>query len=162
MACFWPVVAIPVNHSALRADTFPFMGAEQNLAAFRRMWDAYATGRLWAMLDELAENAEWRPTGDPRVYVGHEQIRGWAEQVNRRYKSVTVVFGEMRAEGADRVLATGHAVMYDMSGNRAVDTDVAWVCEFGADASVTRMTAFDDHERARRHARGRAATSSPG
>jgi ketosteroid isomerase-like protein len=138
------------------------MGAHENLASFHRMWDAYATGRLWAMLDQLAEGAEWCPVGGGHTYVGHEQIRAWAEQVNRRYKSVTVVFGAEEAHGDDCVLATGHAVMYDMSGNRAVDTDVAWVCEFGGDAQVTRMTAFAGHDAARAFVSARSATPSRG
>ena len=99
------------------------MGEQQNLATFRRMWDAYATGRLWVMLDELAEDATWHPMGSERVYTGHEQILAWAEQVNRRFKSVTVVFGDMWADGERCVVATGRTIMYDVSGGQAIDTD---------------------------------------
>ncbi len=138
------------------------MGAEQNLATFRRMWDAYATGRLWVMLDELADDAEWRPLGSERTYHGHEQIIDWAEQVGRRYRSVTVVHSAMWADGERCVVSTGHAVMYDTAGRRAVDTEVGWVCEFADDGRVARMTALDGHDAARRLASERSALLSPG
>ena len=78
------------------------------------MWDAYATGRLWVMLDELAEDATWHPLGSERVYTGHEQILAWAERINRHFKSVTVVFADMWADGERCVVATGRTIMYDV------------------------------------------------
>jgi ketosteroid isomerase-like protein len=138
------------------------MGEQQNLATYRRLWDAYATGRLWVMLDELAQGAEWRPARSERSYVGHEQIVAWAEQVNRRFKSVTMVFQDVWADGPDCVVSLGHTVMYDTSGRRVVDTDVGWVCEFGSDGLITRLTAFEGHEATRRFPRERPALSSPG
>ncbi|MDP9346031.1 MAG: nuclear transport factor 2 family protein [Actinomycetota bacterium] len=138
------------------------MGAQQNLATFRRLWEAYATGRLRAMLDELAEDATWHPMRTERIYSGHEQILAWAEHVNRRFKSVTMVFGEMWAEGERCVVSTGHALMYDGSGRQAVDTDVGWVCEFGEDGRVSRMTAFDSPEATRAFASERSAQLAPG
>lgn len=148
--------------AAQLADTFLFMGAEKNLATFRRMWDAYATGRLWVMLDELADDVVWCPMGSARAYEGHRQIVEWAEQVNRRYKSVTVVFDDVWADGERCVVSTGHAVMYDAAGRRSVDTDVGWVCEFADDGRVERMTAFDGHDETRRFATERSAPLSPG
>jgi hypothetical protein len=138
------------------------MGAEHNLATFRRMWDAYATGRLWVMLDELADDAEWSPVGAGESCFGHAQIMRWAEQVNRRYKSVTVVFGDLSADGERCVVSTGHAVMYDTGGRKAVDTDVGWVCEFADDGRVQRMSAFAGHEPTRAFARARSALLAPG
>jgi ketosteroid isomerase-like protein len=138
------------------------MGAEKNLATFRRMWDAYATGRLWVMRDELAEDAVWCPVRSGRAFEGHGQIMEWAEQVNRRFKSVTMVFGDVWADGERCVVSTGHAVMYDMHGNRAIDADVGWVCEFNADGRVQRMTALDGHEETRRFASERSQLLSPG
>ncbi|MEP6953398.1 MAG: nuclear transport factor 2 family protein [Solirubrobacteraceae bacterium] len=126
------------------------------------MWDAYATGRLWVMLDELADDATWHPMQSESVYTGREQILAWAERVNRRFKSVTVVFGEMWANGEHCVVSTGHALMYDGSGRKAVDADVGWVCEFGDDGRVSRMTALDSHEAARAFANERSALLAPG
>jgi ketosteroid isomerase-like protein len=145
-----------------QVDTLHLMGEQQNLATFRRMWDAYATGRLWVMLDELAEDATWRPMGSERIYTGHEQILAWAEQVNRRYKSVTVVFGDMWADGERCVVATGRTIMYDVSGGQAVDTDLGWVCEFAADGRVSSMTALDSHAATRAFASARSAQLAPG
>jgi ketosteroid isomerase-like protein len=130
------------------------MGEQQNLATFRRMWDAYATGRLWVMLDELAGDATWRPMNSQRVYTGHDQILAWAEQINRRFKSVTVVFGDMWADGERCVVATGRTIMYDVSGGQAIESDVGWVCEFTEDGRVSGMTALDSHAAARAFASG--------
>ena len=138
------------------------MGEQQNLATFRRMWDAYATGRLWVMLDELAEDAEWHPVGADRAYAGHEQIVGWAERVHRRFKSVTVVFDDMWPDGDHCVVATGHAVMYDTAGRRALDSEIGWVGEFGPDGLVRRLTALAGHEATRSFASERSALLSPG
>jgi ketosteroid isomerase-like protein len=138
------------------------MGEQQNLATFRRMWDAYATGRLWVMLDELAADATWRPMNSQRVYTGHDQILAWAEQINRRFKSVTVVFGDMWADGERCVVATGRTIMYDVSGGQAIDSDVGWVCEFTADGRVSGMTALDSHAATRAFASERSAQLAPG
>jgi len=144
------------------ADTLHSMGEQQNLATFRRLWDAYATGRLWVMLDELADDATWHPLQSERAYTGHEQILAWAERVNRRFKSVTVVFGEMWAPCERCVVATGQAVMYDGSGRKAVDTEVGWVCEFAEDGRVSRMSALTGHEATRAFATERSALLAPG
>lgn len=138
------------------------MEEQQNLATFRRMWDAYATGRLRVMLDELAQDATWRPVQGQRVYTGHDQILAWAEQVNRRFKSVTVVLGDMWADGERCVVATGRTIMYDVSGEQAVDCDVGWVCEFTQDGRVSGMTALDSHAAARAFASERSARLAPG
>ena len=145
-----------------QADTLHLMGEQQNLATFRRLWDAYATGRLWVMLDDLADDATWTPVGSERVYTGHEQILAWAERVNRRYKSVTVVFGEMWAPAEHCVVSTGRVVMYDGSGRVTVDTDVGWVFEFGEDGRVSHMTALGSHEATRAFATERSAPLAPG
>ena len=157
-----PHVAADLLVSAAVVDTLHSMGEQQNLATFRRMWDAYATGRLWVMLDELAEDATWHPLRSDRVYSGHEQILGWAEQVNRRFKSVTVLFGAVWADGEHCVVSTGRTIMYDVAGGQGVETDVGWVCEFADDGRVSRMTALDSHEAARAFASERSAQLAPG
>ena len=138
------------------------MGEQQNLATFRRMWDAYATGRLRLMLDELARTrpgVRWAAT---RIYTGHEQILAWAEQIDLRFKSVTVVFGDMWADGERCVVATGRTIMYDVSGGQAIDSDVGWVCEFARDGRVSGMSALASHAATRAFASERSAQLAPG
>ena len=59
------------------------MAASSNIDVFRRVWDAYATGRLADILEHLDPEFEWRPSvvGGGGVHRGQDGLARWASAV---------------------------------------------------------------------------------
>jgi hypothetical protein len=118
------------------------MGAHSNSDVFQRVWDLYATGRTREILDHVDPAVEWRPTVlDDATYRGHDGVRGWATAARRAWKSITVVYDDMREVGEDCVVSNGRIAAFDHNGQLVIDSPLACVAEF-RDGMVVRASAF--------------------
>jgi hypothetical protein len=118
------------------------MEALSNSDVFQRVWDLYATGRTREILDHVDPGVEWRPTVlDDATYRGHEGVRGWATAARLAWKSITVVYDDMREVADDCVVSDGRIAAFDHDGQLVIDSALACVAEF-RDGVVVRACAF--------------------
>jgi hypothetical protein len=118
------------------------MGGSSNTEVFRQVWDLYATGRTGEILDHVDPGVEWRPTVlDGGTYRGHEGVRTWATAARLAWKSITVVYEDMREVAGDCVVSDGRIAAFDHDGQLAIDSPLACVAEF-RDGMVVRACAF--------------------
>jgi hypothetical protein len=118
------------------------MEALSNSDVFQRVWDLYATGRTREILDHVDPGVEWRPTVlDGATYRGHEGVRGWATAARLAWKSITVVYDDMREVADDCVVSDGRIAAFDHDGQLVIDSALACVAEF-RDGVVVRACAF--------------------
>jgi hypothetical protein len=118
------------------------MEATSNSDVFQRVWDLYATGRTGQILDHVDPAVEWRPTVlDPATYHGHAGVRRWATGARRAWKSITVVYDDMREVADDCVISDGRIAAFDHDGQLVIDSSLACVAEF-RDGRVLRACAF--------------------
>jgi hypothetical protein len=118
------------------------MEALSNSDVFQRVWDLYATGRTREILDHVDPGVEWRPTVlDGATYRGHEGVRGWATAARLAWKSITVVYDDMREVADDCVVSDGRIAAFDHDGQLVIDSALACVAEF-RDGMVVRACAF--------------------
>jgi hypothetical protein len=117
------------------------MEAASNGQIFRRVWELYATGRTAEILEHVDADVEWGPTVlDPAIYRGHAGVRRWAASVRRSWKSITVVYDDLREVEAC-VVSNGRISAFDHAGELVIDSPLACVAEF-RDRRVVRACAF--------------------
>ena len=117
------------------------MEAASNGQVFQRVWELYATGRTSEILQHVDAEVEWSPTVlDPATYRGHAGIRRWAASTRRAWKSITVVYEDLR-EIEDCVVSNGRIAAFDHGGELVIDSPLACVAEF-RDHMVVRACAF--------------------
>jgi hypothetical protein len=118
------------------------MEATSNTDVFQRVWDLYATGRTDEIFNHVDRSVEWRPTVlDGATYRGHDGVREWATAARRAWKSITVVYDDMREVGEDCVVSNGRIAAFDHNGQLVIDSPLACVAEFRA-GMVVRASAF--------------------
>jgi ketosteroid isomerase-like protein len=118
------------------------MEVASNGEVFRRVWELYATGRTAEILDHVDAGVEWQPTVlDPAIYRGHAGVRRWAASMRRSWKSITVVYEDMREVAGDCVVSNGRIAAFDHEGELVIDSTLACVAEF-RDRRVVRACAF--------------------
>jgi ketosteroid isomerase-like protein len=128
--------------------------AEINVHAFRAVWDAYSHGRLRDVLEHLDPDIEWRQALVPETYVGFARLGHWVGTMRQEWKSMTIVFEDMRAVADDCVVAFGRMTAFDNGGEQRHDSDLAWVAEF-RDGLMVRASAFVDRGEALRYVTAR-------
>ena len=120
----------------------PAMGVASNGEVFQRVWELYATGRTAEILDHVDAGVEWQPTVlDPATYRGHAGVRRWAASMRRSWKSVTVVYVDLRDVADDCVVSNGRIAAFDHDGELVIDSTLACVAAF-RDGRVVRACAF--------------------
>jgi hypothetical protein len=118
------------------------MGVASNGEVFQRVWDLYATGRTAEILTHVDAQVEWRPTVlDPATYHGHAGVTRWAASMRRAWKSITVVYEDMREVADDCVVSNGRIAAFDHDGELVIDSTLTCVAEF-RDRRVVRACAF--------------------
>ena len=123
------------------------MEVESNGEVFQRVWDLYATGRTAEILTHVDAQVEWRPTTSittnrpKRTYHGHAGVRRWAASMRRAWKSITVVYEDMREVADDCVVSNGRIAAFDHDGELVIDSPLACVAEF-RERRVVRACAF--------------------
>jgi ketosteroid isomerase-like protein len=114
---------------------------------FRSFWDAYTQGRVDDVRRMLHPDVEWRPSILGDVYHGPEDLERWLMTLRREWKTMTVVYKDMREVADDCVIAFGRVTAFGYGGDQRVDADVAWVAEF-EDGLLLRARAFVDGDEA--------------
>jgi len=122
-------------------------GVASNAEIFRAVWDAYTEGRWADMPKYLDPEVQWRPALTPELYQGLDDLRHWVKAVRREWKSMTIVFEDMREVADDCVVAFGRLTAFDYGGEQGFDDDMAWVAEF-RDGRIIRATSFKDRDEA--------------
>jgi hypothetical protein len=118
------------------------MEATSNTDVFQRMWQLYATGRTREILDYIDPEVEWRPAVlEPAVYHGHAGLRTWASDARRAWKSITVIYDDMREPADGCVVSEGRIAVFDRNGQLVIDGPLACVAQF-QDGLVMRAGAF--------------------
>jgi SnoaL-like protein len=118
------------------------MEATSNSDVFERVWHLYATGRTREILAHVDPAVEWRPTVlDAATYRGHAGVRRWATGARRAWKSITVVYDDMREVAGDCVVSDGRIAAFDHDGQLVIDSPLACVAEFRG-GMVVRACAF--------------------
>jgi hypothetical protein len=113
-----------------------------NTGVCQRVWHLYATGRTHEILAYMDPAVEWRPSVlDATVYRGHAGVREWAETARSAWKSITVVYDDMREVTEDCVVSDGRISAFDHGGERVIDSPLACVAEF-RDGLVVRACTF--------------------
>src|SRR5258707_6229934 len=108
----------------------------------RELWDAFNRGSIERMLELIHEDAEWHTyLGSHELYVGHDGVRAYYEEVAGRPSSATVTEYAFREIG-DAVVVSGSLQVVEPSG-AVSQRQVHWVYwvrdrKLGKAASVAR------------------------
>lgn len=130
------------------------MRATSNVEVFRRAWDAYASGRVDALLACLDPEVVWQPTLIGGEVHGRDGVASWLAATQRQFKSMTVVLETMREVADDCMVAFGRVTTFDYSGECSHDAALGWVAEF-RELVVVRATSFVDRDEALRYVTAR-------
>jgi hypothetical protein len=124
-----------------RGPMRPVMELASNGQVFQRVWELYATGRTAEILQHIDAQVEWGPTVlDSATYRGHAGVRRWAASMRRAWKSITVVYDDLR-EIDECVISNGRIAAFDHRGELVIDSPLACVAEF-RERRVVRACAF--------------------
>ena len=121
---------------------------------FRHIWDAHTHGRRSDLYAALDPDVEWRPSLVGDVFRGKDDLDRWIEAQRREFKSLTLVYEDMREVADDCVIVFGRLTAYRYGGEQVVDADVAWVAEF-RDGLLLRASAYTDRDEALRYVASR-------
>jgi ketosteroid isomerase-like protein len=100
-----------------------------NVAAVRRLWDAFAEGGLDAVLDIVDPDVEWSLFGTGgEVVRGHHGLREYMTDVAARGDEIDASVYEYEALDDDHVLVSGHVRFRSATGMS--DTQLHWLYRF--------------------------------
>jgi ketosteroid isomerase-like protein len=117
-----------------------------NVAAVRRMWEAFADGGLDAVLELADPDVEWSLFGTSgQVLRGHEGLRRYMEEVAARGDEIDADAYTYEAVGENCVICSGHVRFRTASG--MTDTQLHWLYRF-RDGRLVRFEAFETREAA--------------
>ncbi len=123
-----------------------------NVAAVRRMWDAFSLGGVDAVLDVVDPDVEWSLFGTSgKVVRGHDGLRRYMEEVAARGDAIDAGAYTFEAAGDDAVICSGHVRFRTPSG--MTDTQLHWLYRF-RDGRLVRFEAFQTREQALKAAAG--------
>jgi ketosteroid isomerase-like protein len=112
---------------------------DDNVAAVRRMWEAYHDKGLRGILDYAAPDAEWRPySGRGRVFHGTEEYGEFIDEMEARQEIVEAKLVEVHAEG-DCVVVSGRLRLRGPEGLE--DNPMHWVHRF-RDGKIVLTTSY--------------------
>src|SRR4051794_23402075 len=123
---------------------------EDNVAALRRLWDAWSRGSVRDIVAVLHPDVEWSSVVLGRGYRGHGDVAAWLDALRRDWKSLTVTFDHAEDAGPDHAVAYGRVRGFGYGGDQSLDTPLIWVAEF-CDGLIRRGLVFPDPVEARRH-----------
>jgi ketosteroid isomerase-like protein len=118
----------------------------------RELWDAFNRGGIDRMLELIHDDAEWHIyLGSPELYVGHDGVRAYYEEVAGHPSSATVTEYAFR-EIADAVVVSGSLQVVEPSG-AVSQRQVHWVY-WVRDGKVAKAASFARREQALAAAEG--------
>ena len=122
------------------------------LEAFSALWRAYGEGRLGRSLHLVDKDCEITfADGSPAVR-GHDGLREWLAAARRTWKTLTIVYDEVREERPGCVVGVGGLTASSADGKQ-IECAIGFVAEF-ADGRLMRGRMFRDRDEAVRYARG--------
>src|SRR5262245_28964806 len=148
----WPglrVAVVTLEFTPLSARYSVSM-SQANLEMTRRLIDAYNRGDVESFLAEMDPDIEWIPIMavlEGRVYRGHDQIRGWLEDIARDWEYFEPCYEEYHDLG-DRVLIFGRwRARARASGVVLENQPATWLYEV-KDGKAAWMRTFTDRAEA--------------
>ena len=127
------------------------MPERDNVAAVRRLWEAFAEGGVEAVLEIADPEVEWSLFGTGgEVVRGHEGLRNYMADEAARGNEIDASAYTFEAVGDDAVLVSGHVRMRTPEG--MTDTQLHWVYRF-RQGRLVRFDAYQTRDEALRAAR---------
>jgi ketosteroid isomerase-like protein len=121
------------------------MERDDNVAAVRRMWDAYHEEGLRGILAFAAPDAEWRPySAKGRVFHGSDEYGAYIDEMDRNQQVVEAQLVEVHAEG-DLVVVSGRLRIRGPEGLE--DNPMHWVHRF-RDGKIVLTTSYPNMDQA--------------
>ena len=120
-----------------------------SLEAFSALWRAYGEGRLGRTLHLIAEDCEITFADGATTLHGHDGVREWLALARRDWKTLTIVYDEVREERPGCVLCVGALTASSVHGIE-LDCAIAFVAEFD-DGRLVRGRMFRDRDEAVRY-----------
>jgi ketosteroid isomerase-like protein len=122
-----------------------------NVAAVRRLWDAFGEGGVDAVLDVVDPDVEWSLFGTGgEVVRGHEGLREYMTRVAARGDEIDASVYDYEEIDDDHVLASGHVRFRSPTGMS--DTQLHWLYRF-RDGRLVRFDAYQTRAEALEAAR---------
>jgi ketosteroid isomerase-like protein len=104
------------------------MERDENVAAVRRMWDAYREEGLRGILAFAAPDAEWRPySAQGRVFHGNDEYAAYIDEMDRNLQVVEAQLVDVHARD-DCVVVSGRLRVRGPEGLE--DNPMYWVHRF--------------------------------
>jgi ketosteroid isomerase-like protein len=133
----------PTQQAALRAAG---LAPEDTAAIVRELWDAFNRRQIERMLELIADDCEWRPSGGSKeLYIGPEGVREYHEEVFGGSTSVTSVEYAFRDFGD--TMAVSGSVQVISPGGVIAQRQVHWLFKV-EDGKVVRGQSFARREEA--------------
>ena len=135
--------------------------ARASMAAFSALWRAYGEGRLERALHLVDPDCEFT-LPDGRAYHGHDGIREYLDGTRRDWRTVTIIYDEIREASPGCVVGIGRVAATSADATSSFERPQACVAEF-RDGRFVRGRVFGDPADAVEHARdvGRWAAADP-
>ena len=112
----------------------------ENVAAVRRMWEAFAEGGLDDVLDIVDPDVEWSLFGTGgEVVRGHEGLRDYLARRAAQGEEIDASVYDYEAIDDDQVLVSGHVRFRSATGMS--DTQLHWLYRF-RDGRLVRFDAY--------------------
>jgi ketosteroid isomerase-like protein len=124
--------------------------SREDIEVVRAMFGAWEKGDVEAMLEHVAEDADWSPSvwsGAGLTFHGHDGVREWAAQFEDPERRIEVRASEYR-DGPAGVAVIAHVTEF-RGESRGTAVAVGWVFEVAA-GKVRRGEGFSDPEHALR------------
>jgi ketosteroid isomerase-like protein len=121
------------------------MERDDNVAAVRRMWEAYREEGLRGILAFAAPDAEWRPySAHGRVFHGNDEYAAYIDEMERNLEVVEAQLVDMHAQ-ADCVVVSGRLRIRGPEGLE--DNPMYWVHRFRA-GQIVLTTSYPNQDTA--------------
>jgi uncharacterized protein len=136
------------------------MNPQDNVAVIRRTYDAFAAGDVKAILENVAEKAEWINHGPEAIpyagsWPGKARIRDFFRAIGESTTGGKVMADNFVAAG-DAVVVTGRFLASVRNTGAEIDTPIAHVFTV-RDGKITRWEGFSDTARVADAHKGKAA-----
>jgi len=122
-----------------------------SLEAFGALWRAYGEGRLGDSLHLVDDQCEITFDDGETTLRGHDSVRAWLAAARDEWKTLTIVYDEVREERPGCVMGVGALTASSVDGTQ-VHRPIAFTAEFDG-GRLMRGRMFSDRDEALHHVR---------
>jgi ketosteroid isomerase-like protein len=126
--------------------------SERHLETIRQGHRAFNLGEVTWAEKLVAEDADWRPTGEfpgmEGVYRGPEAMVRWMETIRAEWEEFEVSLGDVLAEEGDAVAVVEELWGRGRGSGAEVEMLIYSVYRFGPDGKITERLAFTSRDEA--------------